>query len=157
MNADRWIQRLNLKEHPEGGFYSEVYRNTKNINFVSGTRSLATSIYFLLKGYDKSHFHQLFSDELWYFHAGSSVMVHKLFKGEVSQEILGIGTRENPQIFIKAGTVFGAEVMDKDSYCLMSCMVNPGFDFRDFRLIKRKELYRNYPDHYELIDAFTFD
>ena len=155
MNAESWIKKLNLKEHPEGGFYSEIYRNTKNINFVSGTRSLATSIYYLLKGEDKSNFHQLFSDELWYFHAGSAVRIHQLFKGEYSEKILGIEGNQHPQIIIKSGIIFGAELMDKSSFCLMSCMVNPGFDFQDFRLVGRDELYRNYPDHKSLIAKFT--
>lgn len=153
--ADYWIRKLQLQEHPEGGYYSEVYRNSKKINFVSGARNFATSIYFLLKGDQISHFHQLFSDELWYFHAGSEVTVHKLFNGKYEQNKLGLDNESDPQIIIKAGTIFAAEVMDKSSFSLMGCMVNPGFDFDDFRLIKKKELINKYPNHEILINRFT--
>jgi len=47
------IMKLSLKEHPEGGFYREVYRSPESIGGIhlkdkrKGDRSLATSIYFL--------------------------------------------------------------------------------------------------------------
>ena len=157
MDADAWINRLNLKKHPEGGFYSEIYRNRKKIDFVNGSRNLSTSIYFLLKGTDKSHFHQLFSDEIWYFHTGSTVRIHQLFRGQYSFKDLGILDRHDPQVIIKAGTVFGAEVLDETSFCLMSCMVKPGFEFEDFRMVEKAELLKNYASHQDLIERLTLE
>lgn len=53
--ARYWIHGLGLRRHPEGGYYKETYRNKESITdqelstrFV-GKRSLATSIYYLLK------------------------------------------------------------------------------------------------------------
>jgi hypothetical protein len=157
MNADYWIDRLNLKRHPEGGYYSEVYRNPKVIELVNGRRNLSTSIYFLLKGNDKSHFHQLYSDEIWYFHLGTEVTVHLLSNKNYEKQILGISENAQPQLIIKAGTIFGAELTDKSSFCLMSCMVNPGFEFNDFKLFKANELKPDYPHHEDLIEKFTIE
>ncbi len=155
--ADYWIQQLELEAHPEGGFYKEVYRNPLKVAQTYGERNLATSIYFLLDGDQKSHFHQLESDELWYFHAGTSVIIHIFEQGAYHRKILGsdIHKGESLQVLLPARSIFAAEVANKQSYCLLGCMVNPGFDFKDFRLASAEELTKNFPDHRDLIHAFT--
>ena len=70
------IKTLHLIPHPEGGFYKETYRSLETIN--SGKRQLMTSIYFLLTSENVSKFHRIKSDELWFFHAGSPLIVHVL-------------------------------------------------------------------------------
>jgi hypothetical protein len=155
MTADLWIQKLGMKPHPEGGFFAETYRNSRYVSFVNGPRSMATSIYFLLRSQDISHFHQLYSDEIWYFHSGSPVLVHQFHKNNYQKYILGPESDHDLQVVIKAGTIFGAEVLEESSYCLMGCMVNPGFDFSDFRMMDREELHIKFPDHEELINRLT--
>ncbi|ALX48565.1 cupin domain-containing protein [Lentibacillus amyloliquefaciens] len=71
LNAHDWIRKLNLEPHPEGGFYKQTYAAEALEDHV-----LYTSIYFLLRAGDVSHFHRLKSDELWYFHAGSPLEIH---------------------------------------------------------------------------------
>lgn len=159
MDAKQWIDALELEEHPEGGYFRETYRNPSTIQVLDGggTRHLATSIYFLLKGEQKSHFHQLQSDELWYFHAGTSARVHIFHQGVFTQEVIGtdVMAGEKLQVLLPRHSIFAAEVLDKESYVLMGCMVNPGFDFKDFRLLSQEELAAMYPAHESLIREFT--
>ncbi|VXD21500.1 cupin domain-containing protein [Marinoscillum sp. 108] len=159
MNAQYWIDKLGLEPHPEGGYYKEVYRNPNTIQIMGGggTRNLSTSIYFLLEGSQKSHFHQLSSDELWYFHAGSGARVHVLNHGEYSEHLLGLNLEAGdlPQLLLPARSIFASEVSAPDSYVLMGCMVNPGFDFKDFRMLTASELEESYPGQKALIREFT--
>ncbi|MEY5001231.1 MAG: hypothetical protein RLZZ211_1267 [Bacteroidota bacterium] len=70
------IDALGLLPHPEGGFYKETYRSERSLE--GEERNLLTSIYFLLTSENVSRFHRIKSDELWYFHAGSPLIVHTL-------------------------------------------------------------------------------
>ncbi len=161
--AESLIQHLNLEPHPEGGFYKEKYRS--GITIAAGSlpvgfceeRSLSTSIYFLLRSGDISKFHRLRSDEIWYHHQGSSVRLILIdSEGVKHTKILGthIERAEHPQVIIPAGTIFGAEVHGENSYALMSCVVSPGFDFRDFEMFDKEDLLQAYPKHTEVIEKF---
>lgn len=81
-----------MEPHPEGGYFKEIYRNPATVEVPEGggTRNLATSIYYLLGGLNRSHFHQLKSDEMWYFHAGCSVTIHAFEAGKYQKKILGL-------------------------------------------------------------------
>ena len=160
-SAEYFIQKLGLSSHPEGGYFKETYRcNNTVANEINNIRNLSTSIYFLLKHGEVSKFHQLTSDEIWYFNFGSSVNIYLLNQdGKIEIVTLGINFEkgERPQIIIPAGTIFGAEVKkkDKDSFSLVSCMVSPGFDFSDFKLFDYNELSIRYPIHAEIIRKLT--
>lgn len=151
------VNALNMKAHPEGGYYAETYRADSEIETESGTRQLITSIYFLLRSEDVSHFHRIKSDELWFWHEGSPLSVHLL--GEKGHEILKLGplTGQNsrPQHLVPANTIFGSSVDQPDSYALVSCVVAPGFDFRDFELFKAEDLLPLFPEAEEIIQKLT--
>jgi predicted cupin superfamily sugar epimerase len=151
------IEIMGLVAHPEGGFYAETYRSTESLTTADGERSLATSIYFLLRSEDVSHFHRIKSDELWFWHEGSPLSVHLL--GEKGHEILKLGPVDHsgsfPQHLVKADTIFGSAVDEPDSYALVSCVVAPGFDFRDFELFKTDDLLPLFPDSEEIIRKLT--
>ena len=157
------IKQLNLSPHPEGGFFKELYRST--IRMTPGQlpygykseRRLATSIYYLLVKYQYSKFHRIRSDELWYFHKGSSLKIYEIDKeGNKHLHFLGINIDkgEKPQVLIPAGNVFAAELMDKDTFGLFGCMVSPGFDYADFELFEENDLSNTYPEHSELFQKF---
>src|SRR4051812_10367207 len=82
--AEYWIDHLQLNAHPEGGFYKETYRSedfipgSMNKGNGEGVRNISTAIYFLLRSTDRSAFHKIKSDELWHFHAGSSLIIYSL-------------------------------------------------------------------------------
>ena len=163
-NADIYIEKLKLIPHPEGGYFREVYRSEELLNEdalpprYKGSRAFSTSIYFLLKGEQKSYLHKLKSDEIWHFYGGSSVKLYTIdAEGKVLQRLLGrnIDAGESMQLVIKRGYWFCAEVSDEKSFSLFGCIVAPGFDFSDFELGDRKELLQLYPQHEELVKKFT--
>jgi uncharacterized protein len=146
------ISQLNLQAHPEGGYFAETYRASENINTTNGERNLMTSIYFLLTSQDVSRFHVIQSDELWFHHEGSDLSVHVL--DETGHQILRVGKNHpdaRAQQLVPAGKIFGSTVDEPDSYALVSCVVAPGFDFRDFKLLDKAELLEKYPDFPEII------
>lgn len=164
INVENWIQELNLKPHPEGGFYKETYRsafeidkNTLPVGY-EGTRRLSTSIYYLLRSGEISRLHRLRSDEVWYYHFGSPVKVILIDKeGNKKSRILGprIDKAEKLQIVIPAGTIFAAEVVESDSYSLFGCVVSPGFEFSDFEMFDKDDLLQAYPKLSEVIEKYV--
>ncbi|MBY0425540.1 MAG: cupin domain-containing protein [Cytophagales bacterium] len=157
-----WIEKLGLKAHPEGGYYQEVYRSSEQVSVLperyQSPRSFGTSIYFLLGSEDRSAFHRLKSDEIWFFHSGSPVTIHIIHPdGRREDKHLGMDmdNHQFPQVLIPKNTWFAAQVAEGNSYVLVSCTVHPGFEFADFELANRWELIRKYPNHQELIERFT--
>ncbi len=147
------IDSLNLKPHPEGGYFAEVYRAPVLIHTENGTRNLATSIYFLLTSENISRFHRIKSDEHWFYHEGSPLTVHVL--SEIGYEKLWVGPAKEgghrPQQRVPAGVIFGSIVDEPDSYSLVSCVVAPGFDFQDFYLFDEAELLELFPEEKAII------
>ncbi len=161
--AEYWIQHLSLVPHPEGGFFKEIFRSSISIDQkmlplgFKNSRRLITSIYYLLRSGDISHFHRLRSDELWYYHHGSSIRIVIIDQeGHKQTKMLGprIERAEHMQVLIPAGTIFGAEVIDSDSFGLFGCVVSPGFEFDDFEMYNKEDLLQAYPKHAELIEKF---
>ena len=143
--ADIYIKKLKLIPHPEGGYFKEIYRSGETLKHglpgrYKGNRSFSTSIYFLLKGKQKSLLHKLKSDEIWHFYDGSSLKLYIIdAKSKLSSKLLGRNI----------------DVSDENSFALFGCTVAPGFDFSDFELGERKKLLRLYPQHKELVEKFT--
>jgi len=161
MKAQYWIDQLNLQPHPEGGYYKETYRSSDESPFqgFEGSRNISTAIYFLLEQKDKSHFHRIQSDELWFFHEGETLEIFILHEDKV--EVISLGKKMNQgeslQAVIPAGLWFGARVKDQQGYALVSCTVAPGFDFRDFELGKKNELVNIFPQHKKIIEELGYD
>ena len=158
--AEYYIEKLELIQHPEGGWYKETYRSEGKIGKDSlrqdfpGSRSYSTSILFLLQGDEVSALHKIKSDELWNFHDGNGLTIHELnSEGKYIQHKLGLNmdAKELPQIIIPAGSWFASEVIDDGDFCLVGCSVAPGFDFEDFQLAKANELLSKYPDQKTLV------
>jgi uncharacterized protein len=161
--ADYWIKHLSLSQHPEGGYYRETYRSSESVIGSAlparfrGQRNHSTTIYFLLPSDNRSLFHRIKSDEIWYYHAGSSLTIYVLDQRGITQYRLGanIEKGESLQAIIPANSWFGALVNEKASYTLSSCSVSPGFDFHDFELAERSTLLQNFPNEKEIIEQLT--
>lgn len=162
--AKKWIEKLNLIKHPEGGYFRETYRSLESIKQdhlprrFSGNRVFSTCIYFLLTGDDFSAFHTIRQDEIWHFYDGTASTIHIIdTAGKYYTRILGkdIDKGEELQIIIKAGYIFGASVNSSSAYTLVGCTVAPGFDYDDFKMHSRKELLRKFPAHGEIIAKLT--
>jgi len=148
---EQLITSMGLLPHPEGGFYKETYRSAATVK--DGSRNLATAIYFLLTSKDVSRFHRIKSDELWFHHAGSPLIVHVLDEQGHHQNLIGNLPEAGiyPQFLVPKDTVFGSSVVEADSYALVSCVVAPGFDFADFELFSTDKLLEMYPGNDAII------
>ncbi len=163
-NAKFWIEKLGLERHPEGGYYRETYRSEGIIpesalpDDRKGPRCFSTAIYFLLEGHDFSAFHRIRSDEIWHFHAGSTLLIH-VIDPQGTYHLIKLGCNpedgETFQAVVSAGCWFGAEPADERSFGLVGCTVAPGFDYRDFEMAERTELLDKFPLHSAIINRLT--
>ena len=145
-------QDYNLQKHIEGGWFCELYTAPFKADQIHKTdqaattdwireeesyrdRPLAGSIYFLLDRDDISQLHQLDCDEIWYYHEGCGMIITMLRDGKKEEYLLGMNKGQSPMLVIPAGTIFGAENIDKDSYTFISCMTTPAFRYEGFRLV----------------------
>ena len=158
------IEKLDLKPHPEGGYFRETYRSAGVIMPESlgqdyhGKRNFATGIYFLLTSNAFSAFHRIKQDEMWHFYDGSPLKLHIISKaGKYSTQILGRNLNEGqvPQIVVSGDNWFAATIINPNDYTLTGCTVSPGFDFADFELARREEMISRFPQHRKMITKLT--
>jgi predicted cupin superfamily sugar epimerase len=160
MDVKALIEKLQLKPHPEGGYYRETYRSGGKLSIpgYDGDRNYSTAIYFLLTSEHFSAFHRIRQDEVWHFYSGTPLYVHVIDReGKYIRHTVGSGidNNEEPQLVVKAGDWFGSSVADKNSWSLAGCTVAPGFDFRDFEMAEREKLLQLFPEHHEIISQLT--
>ena len=105
--AKVWIESLQLRSHPEGGWFSELYKSSESVTAnclperFGSDRSFCTAIYFLLDRFEFSALHRFQQDELWHFYDGSAVTIHVIdVEGNATQKVLGrdIGNGESLSI-----------------------------------------------------------
>lgn len=158
--ADYFIGKLQLEQHPEGGYYKSTYVANEEMNAFDTQRKLYTNIYFLLKSGEVSHFHRLKSDEVWYYHAGSSLTIHVIDEEGYYEELklgLDLDAGERPQAIVRKNSIFGSSVNDLNTFSLVGCMVSPGFDFEDFELFTQDTLLEHYPQHETIIRKLAYE
>ncbi|MCI4668338.1 MAG: cupin domain-containing protein [Bacteroidia bacterium] len=161
-SAAYWITKLGLEEHPEGGFFREVYRSDEQITQsglperYSGERSISTSIYFLLTSEKFSAFHKVNSDEGWHYYQGTQPVILYIIspEGKLSKVMLGPAFElgQKFQHVVPANHWFAAAIPGEGNYALVGCTVAPGFDFEDFELAKKDKLQKKFPSHKSLIN-----
>lgn len=163
-SATDWIRLLDLKPHPEGGWFREVYRSPETIPASAlparygAARAIATSIIYLLTAGEFSAFHRLRCDEIWCHHTGSGLTLQMIAAdGTLTQAGLGPDpTRGHlPQRVVPAGSWFAVTLDDPTSFGLAGCVTAPGFAFDDFELGLRSTLLEAYPAHAEIIRRLT--
>jgi predicted cupin superfamily sugar epimerase len=168
-NVDDWMKILNLKPHPEGGFYSETYRSNDQCileRYNQQIRFCSTAIYFLLRLPDTpiSVFHRIKADEMWHFYTGLPLIIHVLDEQESSHtefildNRLDVNINARPQLLVPYGKWFGAEILPTNRveiYTLCGCTCTPGFDYKDFECAKRSYLMKKFPDLEKLIIHLT--
>ena len=138
---ERWAAELGLEPLAgEGGFFAPTWRSAHAVAPAGfpGARALCSAIYFLLVEGQHSAWHQLRSDELWFWHRGAPITLrfggNGAGPGEATEVVLGpdIEAGQRPQVHIPAGQWQSTRPATRDT--LMSCVVSPGFDYADFRL-----------------------
>ncbi|SDJ06722.1 cupin domain-containing protein [Natribacillus halophilus] len=157
--ASYWIDRLQMKAHPEGGYFVETFASNREMETTDGRRRRTySSIYFLLEPSNPSHFHRLRSDEIWYYHAGEPLSVHVIHPDGTYEQIkIGPNLEEGQQLsaVVPAGSIFGSSV--QSHYALVSCLVSPGFVYADFELFTQAELLADYPQHAAIIRELAYE
>lgn len=131
LSAAEVIRLLDLRPHPEGGYFRETFRDPRN---DAGGRSLSTAIYFLLAAGERSHWHRVDAVEIWHWHAGAALALRIAETNGVTTMRLGdeLTGGERPQAVVPAGAWQAAESLG--AWTLVSCTVAPGFEFRGFEL-----------------------
>jgi predicted cupin superfamily sugar epimerase len=143
MSRPAIAEALGLEPHPEGGWFRETYRS--RVRFeppgFGAERSAATAIYYLLGPGDQSRWHTVRSDELWLWHRGGPLELLLGGGGERPEAapariVLGLDTAagQAPQALVPAGTWQSARPAGGEEV-LVTCVVAPGFEFADFRLL----------------------
>jgi len=150
--AKTLINELELEPHPEGGLYKQTYRSKDTITppkrFGGNTRSVSTTIFYLLEGGDFSAWHRINSDETWHYNAGCSLTLYIIGEDrKLKRIILGNPMNEKEAVYhycIAHSQWFCAVPNDPASFTLATCTVSPGFEFRDFEMGDRKTLLFDY-------------
>ena len=138
--AAELIATLDLRPHPEGGFYREVFRSEARVTPADGrgARAALTTIYFLLPEGSVSRWHRVSSDEVWHLYEGGPLELLELdAHGESPRQhvlaALAEGMDAAPVRTIPAGHWQAARPLG--DYALAGCTVGPGFDFADFTML----------------------
>ena len=127
-----------LEAHPEGGWFAEVY----TAPFEQNGRALAGGIYFLLDTGEKSQFHQIDCEELWFYHEGCGVRITVLHDGSREEILLGPDFEQGQRAMarIPKDAIFSAENLAADGYTFVSCVTTPKFRYEGFRLVPDAEI-----------------
>jgi predicted cupin superfamily sugar epimerase len=100
-NASYLIEKLNLKLHPEGGYYIQMYKDPSAIKKIGlqdnfdDDRSYSTAIYYLLYKDKHSVFHKIKSDEVWHYYSGNTSLKIYEIKNNGKLEIHTLGNNIN--------------------------------------------------------------
>jgi len=152
--ASELIEILDLKPHPEGGYFREVFRS---LHWVypednRGRRTAITTIYFLLVDGGYSRWHQVNSDEVWHYYEGDPLELFWIDEtiGRCNRYLLGdVGEGKFPVQVVPAGCWQAARTTG--AYTLVGCTVGPGFEYEDFTLLSERadreaEIRRQFPE-----------
>jgi len=136
-SARALIRKLGLEPHPEGGFYREIFRSQGAVVTSRGRRAGVTSIYFLLLAGQRSLFHRVAADEIWHHYQGAPLRLLRVSPDLEERAAIPLGPlrgRREPVAVIPAGHWQAAE--SRGEFTLVGCTVGPGFDFRDFTMLR---------------------
>ncbi|KAL1825336.1 hypothetical protein ACET3Z_012114 [Daucus carota] len=179
------IEKFNLKANPEGGFYTETFRDKSLILSTSQLpsqykvdRPISTNIYFLVPSGSVSLIHRIPCSETWNFYLGDPLTVVELNETDGCVKLTDLGSNiiEEDQLLqytVPPNVWFGAfpandfkivtnnaieknPPMDAEKhYSLVGCTCAPAFEFADFELAKHSDLVSRFPAHKSLISLLS--
>ena len=160
LETGQLIRHLGLAPHREGGYYRRTFQadHRPAIGTEVGERYTLTSIYYLLTAQSPvGRWHLNRSDIVHYFHLGDALdyyMIHP--DGRLQTATLGPDLAAGDQLQLAVpGGVWKASHLPAGEYGLVSEAVSPGFDEADMQLGECSALLAQFPQHAELIRAFT--
>ncbi len=125
------IDALNLKPHPEGGWFVETWR----ADTAEGERPIATAIYYLLTFGERSHWHRIDATEIWHYYGGAPLRLSISADAQATEHFMmgqRIGAGDRPQVIVPPNAWQSAESLGP--WTLVGCTVSPGFLFDTFEL-----------------------
>ena len=129
MNADEIMTRYQLKPHPEGGYFREIFRDPDSPQ----RRGSVTSIYYLLKSGEVSHWHRIDAIEIWHFHSGAPLKLEISADGSPPiAHRLGVTSDSHPQVIIPPNVWQSAR--SEGDWTLVGCTTAPAFSFSGFEM-----------------------
>lgn len=154
------IERLGLEPHVEGGYFRRTFQadHRECVDQGDGPRFTMTSIYYMLtRESPVGRWHLNRSDIVHYFHLGSPVSYYLIdAEGRLETVELGPDLEAGQQLQLSVrGGMWKASHLQAGDYGLISEAVAPGFDDQDMQLGEEASLLRAFPQHHELIRAFT--
>ncbi|KAL2939259.1 hypothetical protein RDABS01_000090 [Bienertia sinuspersici] len=184
LKVSELVEKLNLKPHPDGGFYNETFRDHSVTLSKSNLppqykvdRAVSTAIYFLLPSGCVARIHRIPCAETFHYYMGDPITVIELNErdGQVKLNRVGPNLLENeqPQHTVPPYVWFGSfptkdfsipvngsqiEVTPRDSekhYTLLGVTCAPAFQYEDSELAKRSELVARFPEYEPLISLLT--
>jgi len=128
--AETIIGRHGLRPHPEGGWFVETWRGAAGAD----GRATGTSILFLLRSGERSHWHRIDATEIWHHHAGGPLrLVIVTVDGDRTEATIGDAVAGHaPMVVVPARAWQSAEPLG--DFALVGCTVTPGFLFEGFEL-----------------------
>lgn len=136
--ASALIRLLDLRPHPEGGYYREMFRSPREVRTSDSAaeRAAMTTIYFLLVAGQHSRWHRITSDEIWHYYEGDPLELVWLnsSKTAAQRQRLGPITDQSQPVQVVPGGSWQA-ARSSGEYSLAGCTVAPGFEFTDLELL----------------------
>jgi len=137
--AAELVATLELRPHPEGGYYRQVYKSAFIVDPQDNrpARSALTTIYFLLPAGQVSCWHSVASDEVWHYYEGAPLellVADASFTTLHNYRLGAVGPGAAP-VHVVAAHEWQAARSTGD-YTLVGCTVGPGFDFADFLMLR---------------------
>lgn len=139
LSADRVIEILGMRRHPEGGWFVETWRAPAG----DGERASASAILYLLRAGEASHWHRVDAAEIWQWSAGEPLEL-RIAPGSSDAggadggpvEVIRLGgdvsRGERPQAVVPAGAWQAARPLG--AWTLVGCIVAPAFEYDGFEL-----------------------
>ena len=134
LSATDIIRLLDLRPHPEGGYYRETFRDSRTDD---RGRNLSTLIYFLLDAGAVSEWHRVDATEIWHWYAGAPLVITVSHNGhDASAHHLGnvLTAGQRPQFIVPAG--HWQTAVSLGAWTLVGCTVAPGFEFSGFEMAR---------------------
>jgi uncharacterized protein len=150
-DVERIIRRWSMESHIEGGWFRELYRSVETVHTPDGRdRRASTAIHFLLTEGSLSRWHRVLSDEVWHFCEGQPLELHAISADLSRHTVHRLESGEKGAWFHVVPAESWQAARTTGGYSLVTCVVAPGFEYSDFRLLSdepeiRDRIVRRHP------------
>src|SRR6478735_6982921 len=117
---------MEMRAHPEGGWYRETWRHDMTVDTARGRRALVTCVAFLLEAGQRSAWHRVAAPELWLWQGGGPLRLTVGGFGAAPSAGKSCDLRAGGQYLVRADE-WQTAAPAGDQSCLVACVVSPGF------------------------------